>query len=762
MPMEQVGITQINILSRDGQTVGVFNLATLPQHEQTNPILDFRNDPDRHKSLEPVQIIEGGEYRYQIDIPAQGSINVDRQELFAPDDQTGKSGRLKPGLHVGGLPVNFFVAGQLFGSIKLEVISRKLDYLSHYRWMLRDISTISTDIIIHNFAPALQTFAPDNARDPQTIYQKFAFLYSLITSANFEIAINQILSKPHRTWIETPQAQLTQMGVKRGDSQVVRSLTRSRHRQPWGSSPIASMTSIPVKITTNKPVEILDTVENRFIKFALEQWKSTTHQVQQILEKRRSTYAIQRGLREVSEVLDLLDNILKRDFFIGISQLSYFPASSTVLHQKEGYREIFNAYIQSEAAARLKWEGSEDVFGAGQRDVATLYENWTFFQLVKIIAAICKQSTVDFSELIAPTADGYSIQLKRGKIILISGNIERFNRRLSVELYYNKTFSAKSDSHEDGSWSKNMRPDYSIKFILAPAIGNRLNETVWLHFDAKYRVNNATEIFGEDVPEEEYSKRGSDIRYKSPDLLIMHTYKDAVRHSEGAYIIYPGNAPENTVFLRYCEKLPSIGAFPLLPDEIGDPHGNQQLSAFFNSIVDTLALQSTKGERGRFWNREIFENSLDTKTTMNAVNFLEYPPEDSQAIMAVIKSQPLYNWILKHRLLILDTNVENKVSINTSKLSSKYVLIVAPGISHQIWSLDGQAKLLFTEDIQGSGLPLSNITSVFVIGLQDQVTTLTRLTESEAYKDFIPDQSHPSDYYISSAIKLSDLLTVTY
>ena len=94
---------------------------------------------------------------------------------------------------------------------------------------------------------------------------------------------------------------------------------------------------------------------------------NNTLEIQRMLNIDEQSYSTQRGLREVDQVLTILNNTLSKAFFTNISALTYFPSSSTVLHQKEGYREIYNAYIQSEVIARLNWEGGEDVFGAGKK-----------------------------------------------------------------------------------------------------------------------------------------------------------------------------------------------------------------------------------------------------------------------------------------------------------------------------------------------------------------------------------------------------------
>ena len=64
---------------------------------------------------------------------------------------------------------------------------------------------------------------------------------------------------------------------------------------------------------------------------------------------------------------------------------------------------------------------------------------------------------------------------------------------------------------------------------------------VWLHFDAKYRIEHLVvddAIEGDEEPAD--SDRAAD------DLLKMHAYRDAIRRSAGAYVLYPGHGEATT------------------------------------------------------------------------------------------------------------------------------------------------------------------------------------------------------------------------
>ena len=112
---------------------------------------------------------------------------------------------------------------------------------------------------------------------------------------------------------------------------------------------------------------------------------------------------------------------------------------------------------------------------------------------------------------------------------------------------------------------------------------------VHVHFDAKYRVQNIAELFGpiDDDLEETRSeeRRGT---YRRADLLKMHAYRDAIRRSEGAYVIYPGATSTPTAFKGFHEILPGLGAFALKPGGDGQPAGIQHLSRFLDEVIAHL------------------------------------------------------------------------------------------------------------------------------------------------------------------------------
>ena len=69
---------------------------------------------------------------------------------------------------------------------------------------------------------------------------------------------------------------------------------------------------------------------------------------------------------------------------------------------------------------------------------------------------------------------------------------------------------------------------------------------------------------------EEEEERGM---YRRADLLKMHAYKDAIRRTGGAYVLYPGT--EDRVVSGFHEIIPGLGAFAISPK-----HGEKCLLGF--------------------------------------------------------------------------------------------------------------------------------------------------------------------------------------
>ena len=694
-------VTQVILpsIDPDGRPRGTLCVRLLPNTDATlnpKPLLDLRDDPYRDETTEPIQLLEGTEYsfEFQLDDSPAPRLSTDRPEVFQPDTADGRRGRLRPGTYTGTLPVTIFINGEQAGDLRFEVRSRKLDYLSHYRWMLRDIADAFAEVIMDRFAPSEQRFHTEHTRDAATLYQRFAFLKGLITDDLFTAALHQVLARPHRAWMVEEEQRSPGQGIP-ATSRSAHELATPGPRVPWSTNgqPMP-LPFLPQTITVQRHEETLDTPENRVVKFAITQWRAVVARIRDMLSSQPLSPSTLRGRRETETLIRQLDELLAARIFTEVGDLVQFPGNSQVLHKRAGYREVFRAYLEFEAAATLTWAGGESVYGAGQKDVATLYEYWAFLQLASVISRLV-QAPLDLARLLEQSEDGLNVSLRQGRQQVLVGSTTSLGRQIQVELWYNRTF-ARGQSGAT-AWTLPMRPDYSLRITPASAQSPPFGE-VWLHFDAKYRVENLLEVFAGDLAAAEAPESAAQapvaITAKRDDLLKMHAYRDAIRRSVGAYVLYPGS--EARTYAQYHELLPGLGAFSLRPTETGDVQGATALEQFLVGVITHVASQVTQHERSRFWHQAAYDDRYRSDSLVPAAPFLDLPPADTLVLLGFVKSDAHREWIHKTLRYNLRAGERNgAVGLRSRELAVALVLLYGPGLPQpELWQVKDEPELI--------------------------------------------------------------------
>lgn len=559
---------------------------------------------------EPVQMLEGLRYEYEFEGECAESLRLEeafgRRDIIEPSriPKLAHCGSIATGLNTGRLTLLARdAAGNEVGRAALEVRSRKLGYRDDYRHMLQDITEQCVSLLMDLRSPVAAAMVPDPGKTPETINQRFSFLRALIGSRQFRDALHRITTHPHQRW----EPEETNCDTRRGfrpDARVVRQLARAPRRVALPDAhPLAGViASLPERISLLRNIQSEDTPENRFIKFALQTFVGFLNRMRLKLEEVGSP-ADARLRDEIAALENRLETALMADVLRNVSEPDRLPLGSTVLQRKEGYREVYQAWLKFDMAARLVWRGGDDVYGAGQRDVATLYEYWVFFKLLDIVTRVFNLEKPAVETLIEPTADSFGLKLKTGEHLAFAGIFLGGARPLSVRFSYNRSFVQNREPTQSGSWTERMRPDYTLSlwpsdFDEHEAEAQEL--MVHVHFDAKYRIENIEQIFGRDDAELDEAGRESDLnsekqeqregRYKRADLLKMHAYHDAIRRTHGAYVLYPGDRAKQ--WEGYREILPGIGAFPMKPG-----NGDQAVETFIREIVAHTCDRATARER---------------------------------------------------------------------------------------------------------------------------------------------------------------------
>lgn len=658
-------------------------------------LIDLR-DARPDDGLEPVRLTEGGEYRFEFQGARGRLVRWEPEELFDPDDETGNSGRLRPRLSTGRVELVANLGGQRSRAVAIEVRSIKLGYLDDYRNMLASIARLGSELLLERFAASAQRLQVDGTQDAATLYQRFALLQSLLRSEALESGIKRVLATPYVAW-RTTERDVSPGASIRGGSQLARRLCGAGARTDWDGSSVDGLVSLPRRLAEERTEETLDSVPNRFVKHALGQWLTLVTEMQGALmvEKERTTRdaqrgsaPIERGLAEADRLSHLLQGYLRHPLFSDVGDMSTFPGANQVLQKGHGYRQIFETYVLYEFGSRLAWSGGDDVFGAGQRNVATLYEYWVFLELARIVGDLC-QSKPDLSSLIEASPEAISLGLRRGIERCIGGIVSRRGRTYRLELHFNREF--RSNGTDRGSWTRTMRPDCSLCITplddVAPAADN-----LWLHFDAKYRVTEAGILGSVDD--------GPILTAKDEDLLKMHAYRDAIVRAAGAYVVFPGNsslAPRR----RNGEAIPSLGAFSLRPSAAVRGEGAEKIQAFLHQVIDQLAEQRSPYERVRYWQRTSYAAKPHTGVPTESVPFLRAPAADTIVLLGYLRSPEHARWVRAHALYNVRADPKRRGSIQLTgeELSAQILLTYSAEGTPEIQRMVGPPLIMTRQDL---------------------------------------------------------------
>ena len=634
------------------------------------------------------QLQEGREYEFQfVDKEKNTTVKAWFSEGSPADIiKTSKlqknRGYIRTGLYVGSLKLSIYDDdNKQEEEIELEIQSTKTSYRSDYRTMLADITKNYVDLVMSQSSSVTQKFKVDEDSDSKTLYQKFAFIKSILESDAFNDALNKIQQNPVMAWKEkTEEKRIENAG--RIKNKELRQLLTQKNRIPYSDHPY--LTSLPRTINVRRKYDSLDSNENRFVKHALTSFYTFCQDI------KSKPQASEKLKKEADIVCQNLLNHLKTPFFRDIEKPVHINFNSPILQHKEGYREVLQTWIFFELAAILNWEGGENVYSAGMKNIAVLYEYWVFFKLLDIVTSIFNIEAKDKSNLVEADKDNLNLDLKQGHMKMVNGIDESSSRHLNVALYYNRTFSHSKDIHSTGSWTMPMRPDYTLSIWPAELDEKEAEQEdliVHIHFDAKYRINNLRLFYNENLSKlknedlnEELLKEKEEQNlgiYKRADLLKMHAYKDAIRRTSGAYILYPGDKSMNKK--GFHEIIPGLGAFCLNPGKFDSQ--SLELKNFILKVRDHLQNRISQREEMAFQSYRIYKNEPNDKSLNE--HFPEFTGDNrrilfdsTKVIIGYVKDNDHKEWIEEKGLYNGRLGKRTgSLTINKDLIEAKYLLL---------------------------------------------------------------------------------------
>ena len=669
------------------------------------------------------QLQEGCTYEYEL-VSDNGHTYqfMDEDEIvrFSHSPRHPNAGTLKTGIYVGSLSlaIRDTELDCEIAKVNIEIKSVKAEYRTDYRKMLEDITAYYTDLVLMQGSPVTQKLEIDNDTPQQTLYQRYAFVRSIVESSAFQEAINKIVASPVRKWEETI-VERDVSNVKRLSRRNMHQIASSRDRIPvYNGDEIGlphGLNSVPRTLTVAYKRDTLDNQENQFVKFVLRSFSSFCS------ELRGKKNANDRLKAEIDKTMDVLNGHLSTLFFKQVSMPSQLNLNSPVLQRKEGYREILQAWLMFDLAAKLSWKGGDNVYEAGKRNVAVLYEYWVFFKLLEVISRVFDIDPVSVNKLVKTDADRINLEIQQGKMTMIEGLYDTGSRKFNVRFYYNRTFAHTREDEEldkSGSWTMNMRPDYTLSIWpgeISIDQAEREDLIVHIHFDAKYRVNKIDLGVDDSMNDEQMSeallnekKEQEEGIYKRADLLKMHAYKDAIRRTSGAYILYPGTVPRR--LKGFHEIIPGLGAFCLTPSNYDEELITLQV--FLLKIVEHMLDRTSQRERMSYYINNVYNTpskSVREEMPEPAGDNRDFLPDETWVVLGYVKNDKQLEWIRKNGLYNFRTGTQKgSIRLSQNLVSSRYLLLHAHGKSIQFVRLSDEGPRVFRRsDLLKMGYPPS-------------------------------------------------------
>jgi len=508
------------------------------------------------------------------------------------DNNSSLQGTLNFHSYVGKSFFNVKIGELESGSIPFEVRSRKIGYRDQYPAMISDLSEASSSLILESKAPLYQRYDFSD-RERRSYYEDFMFVEYLFKSSNLPEAYEYIRKNVYNLLEQKNREVSTCFASNFGPQELIDIAAQPSNLYHLEDSPShwpeEMKNFFPLKITQRIYQETVDTPENRLVKHFLYSLESL---LVDIKKHSPQGYIIDR----IKEFTSILNDYLSDDWLQDVNSLRYIPSNSQVLQKREGYRSVFQFFLNFEFSFHFEWAEINYLIQGYNRRLSELYEYWCYFKIINVLSNLSREN-INIEQIFERRGGKkWSLKIRRGKSSGKKFSLSLNGQIIFLTLWYNKRFSRRTK--ENPSYSLPFKPDYSL-------LVQTSNKEFFIHFDAKYRSEvdilnfyekignqpiNTKEYFGSQSKDEIEEKRIIDRdnseattrTYKDGDIYKMHTYKDAILKSEGAYILYPGDKQALFKVSDY-HQIPSVGAFPLTPGKNGNDEN--ELEEFLIAVL---------------------------------------------------------------------------------------------------------------------------------------------------------------------------------
>jgi predicted component of viral defense system (DUF524 family) len=430
-----------------------------------------------------------------------------------------------------------------------------------YLALLRDLTDQSLSLLFDPEAPTQGKFIEKDGEQKKPL-EKFLLLQASLPLDELRAAMGMIKARAHS------QLESEDRWMPSGMSTGLHAMGDPIGRIRWGLS--ATRRPFPAELIERKRRDTTDTTPNRFLKFAIVQFKDACKAI-----KDDPTFG-QRLTGLAAELYSEFDQQSRLEVVKTAGRLGRIPLENQVLQKREGYRHFLRSWVLSNKTLSVRDIEGNGVLSptAENRQVPDLYEFWLFFFLAEALEGLKGASHVDRKYVRELNPDGTA------SITLPKSNAARLTLRLGkgetcryIALYYNRSFQRGTGYT---SYSLTLRPDYTVEtfpliygstFEQCRESAEKMGAITYIHFDAKFRIANLDLNRAGDSDAQDSDRIADDA--KPEDVYKMHTYNEAIRGTAASVILYPGQALADGVpihsFAKYRELIPGVGALAISP-----------------------------------------------------------------------------------------------------------------------------------------------------------------------------------------------------
>ena len=558
MPDDSRGIMYVDDIGRiDGVTpIQVFT----GDNDNLSPILLLENTP--------YQIAVSGEAESVFDYLHENSGEISLNRLNFKSEMGEDIYLLKFEGYVGK---GYFdmASDDRVVKIPFEVRSRKLGYLTDYPLMLSDIAEFSTTLLMNARSP-LHTHYDVSDLYVSMAYEDFLVLDYLFSKLDLPGMYRYVRENRHTELISHSEHVLAGLAADVDPSDIT-SIVCGDNLVPFDGGPTLGAYA-PETIYERRCEDSFDTPENRMVRDLI---LSTDGMIKNLLSSEyasRSDYVVNRLL----EMREFTVNALKDQWLNEIGEMRMIPYDSMVLQNRFGYADLFQMYQMLGLGTAFKQEDAENILSGHNKKLHTVYEYWCYTRLYRCLSNM-SEDTPKFP--LDVTENRWSIDIRREKTTF---RIRLEENVLDVDLYYNRNFSEGSEQFR--SYSVRLRPDFTLRVVSS----SEPERAYIVNFDAKYK---AKPLSDENIDVETGKVDTDSWEY---DICKMHTYRDALIHSCGSYVLFPGT--KSRIYRKPWDQknwddrnssfIPSVGAIPLVPGDNKNMELNSAMMQILRKISD--------------------------------------------------------------------------------------------------------------------------------------------------------------------------------